>query len=53
VVAVPSGPGIAAGEYWWERFDVEGGPGGRTVALRFSNAEGVYWKLLALVVKAR
>jgi hypothetical protein len=48
-VVVPSGPGVGAGEYWWERFALDGG---RTVDLRFSNTEGAFWKVLALVVHA-
>ena len=45
-VVVPSGPGVGTGEYWWERFTLDGGQ----ADLRFSNTEGAFWKVLALVV---
>ncbi|SEG91674.1 Arylsulfatase A [Thermomonospora echinospora] len=50
-VVVPTGADIAAGEYWWEQFTLDGGADGRTVDLRLSNTENVYWKVLALLVR--
>ena len=47
---VSTGPAIGTGEYWWEVFEVDGGPNGRTADLTFSNDQGVYWKVQALVV---
>lgn len=50
-VVVPSGPTVGSSEYWWEQFPLDGGTDGRTVDLRISSAENVYWKLLALLVQ--
>jgi len=47
---VSMGPAVGAGEYWWEVFELDGGPTGRTADLTFSNDQGVYWKLQALVL---
>ena len=47
---VSTGPAVGIGEYWWEVFELDGGPTGRTADLAFSNDQGVYWKVLALVV---
>ena len=48
--ALSTGPSVGAGEYYWERVAVDGGESGRPVDLTFSNDQGLYWKLLALVV---
>jgi hypothetical protein len=47
---VSTGPSVGAGEYWWETFQLDGGPDGRTADLTFSNDQGVHWKIQALVV---
>ena len=47
---VSTGPAVGTGEYWWEVFELDGGPTGRTADLTFSNDQGVYWKIQALVV---
>lgn len=47
---VSTGPAVGTGEYWWEVFELDGGPTGRTADLTFSNDQGVYWKVQAVVV---
>jgi cytochrome c len=47
---VPSGGNLAAGEFAWERFSLDGGPAGRTVDLVLSNDAGNYWRLGALIM---
>jgi hypothetical protein len=49
-VVVPSGPDVGAGEYYWDEVALDGGAEGRNMALRLSNTDGVYWKLLAVLV---
>ncbi len=49
-VVLPTGPSVGTGEYWWEQITLDGTDAGRDVDLRISNIEGVYWKVLALLV---
>ena len=46
---VPAGPRLAAREFAWERFVLDGGPAGRTVDLTLSGSGGE-WKLAALLL---
>lgn len=46
---VSGGRRLAAREFAWERFVLDGGPAGRTVDLTFSGSSGE-WKLAALLV---
>ena len=50
VRVVATGSTVGAGEYWWEVFDLDGGVQGRAADLTFSNDQGVYWKIQAVVV---
>ena len=49
-IVVPSGPDVGAGAYAWDEVALDGGAEGRSVALRLSNTDGVFWKLLAVLV---
>ena len=49
-IVVPSGPDVGVGEYYWDEVALDGGAEGRSVALRLTNTDGVYWKLLAVLV---
>ncbi|WBB70744.1 discoidin domain-containing protein [Micromonospora sp. WMMD812] len=50
---VPAGGNLAAGEFAWERFTLDGGATGRTVDLVISNDAGNYWRLCALIMVPR
>jgi cytochrome c len=44
---------LAAGQYSWEQFLVDGGPGGTTVDLRFSTSvANEWWRFNALILQA-
>ena len=47
---VSTGSSVGTGEYWWETFHLDGGLDGRIADLTFSNDQGAYWKLQALVL---